>query len=100
MEFIYVYVTTATVSPIIKTQIQTSKDKIICIDRSNIQEYIPTNLLPYLLTPSNEEIKMLEFMELNNIKRLGKIIRITIADMKEILKFLQLKSQFEIPKKN
>jgi len=95
MEFIYIYVTTATVSSETKKQIQISTDKIICIDKTNIEAYIPTNLLPYLGTPSKKEIKMLEFMELNRIRRPGKNIPLSKGDMKEILKFLGFVDQKE-----
>jgi len=74
----------------IKNEIKTSTDNVLYVDRTNIQNYIPTNLLPYILTPSSDEIKILEYMELNNIEKATTRNRVTIKDLKNVLKFIDV----------
>jgi hypothetical protein len=59
------------------------------VDRSNLESYAPTNLYPYLMTPSNEEVELLKFIETNQIKKMTTQTSVTIANMKEILDFLE-----------
>jgi hypothetical protein len=54
-----------------------------------LESYAPTNLYPYLMTPSNEEIELLKFIETNQIKKTTTRTSVTIEDMKEILDFLE-----------
>jgi len=35
----------------------------------NLESYAPTNIFPYLVTPSSDEIQLLEFMELHKIEK-------------------------------
>lgn len=50
--FIYLFVTTGFLSKFQKDYIDSSQDFILFIDRSNIQNYLPTNLYPYLMSLS------------------------------------------------
>jgi hypothetical protein len=67
-ELIYLYITTSMIPEKQKMELKKSGDYILYVDRSNLETYTPTNLYPYLMTPSNEEIELLKFIEHNQIK--------------------------------
>jgi hypothetical protein len=85
---IYLYVTTSMIPEKQKVAIRNSEDNVLFVDRSNIESYVPTNLYPYLMTPSNDEIELLKFIEANHIEKTITRTSITIEDMKEVLDFL------------
>jgi hypothetical protein len=87
---IYLYVTTSMIPEKQKVAIRNSEDNVLFVDRSNIESYVPTNLYPYLMTPSNDEIELLKFIEANHIEKTTTRTSITIADMKEVLDFLRV----------
>jgi hypothetical protein len=89
-KFVYLYVTTGVIPQDDKNKIKASEDNVLYIDRTNIQNYISTNLLPYFLTPSSDEIKILEFIELNNIEKVITRNNVTINDLKSVLQFINV----------
>ena len=89
-ELIYLYITTSMIPERQKEEIKKSFDNVLYVDRSNMESYAPTNLYPYLMTPSNEEIELLKFIEIHRIKKTVTRAGVTIEDMKEILDFLEV----------
>jgi hypothetical protein len=50
-QLIFLHVTTALVPEKVKQEIKASGDNILYVDKTNLEEYCPINLLPYLMTP-------------------------------------------------
>jgi len=91
-KIIYLYVTTGQISEGMKNKIKDSKDDyILYVDRVNMEFYTTTNLFPYLMSPSNEEIELLEFMENNKISKAESRYLTTREDLNRIIDFLKVK---------
>jgi len=97
-KLVYLYVTTGIIPEKQKTEIKKSNDLVLFVDRKNLESYAPTNIFPYLVTPSSDEIQLLEFMELHKIEKKGTLLRTTKEDLENILDFLKV-DKSEIRKK-
>lgn len=88
---VFLFVTTGQISEEMKKKIQSSYDYVLYVDRMNMEFYTTTNLYPYIMSPSNEEIELLGFLEQNKISKVETRYLINKEDLYRILDFLNVK---------
>ena len=88
---IFLFVTSGIIPPRQKDEIRHTKDYILYVDRTNLEEYAPTNLYPFLMTPEGDELTLLKFIEKNQLQKTAtRNLTATMDDMKEILNYLKV----------